>query len=435
MQVEAIIFDPNKIGIKISNDSVDSCYEPIIQSGGKYDIRVSVTSNSDNLSPDIVICSLGARYKNYCANISRTYMVDAPSKVQKTYATLIGLFDTCLEQMIPGHEFKDVYEAAKAYLTKRDPNLLSHLPKNFGSVIGLEFRDTNLLLNANNSSKFADGMILNLSLGLHNVPLAPEDKTRAVESYKKMSAFSLLIADTVRVQVDGVPEILTKSPKDFGNVSYNVNDKTDEGDEEVDEDGKDEDGVRRSGRRSKEEAAAAENAALNRALKQKELMRKKLDEARRRAEKGGDRLGDGNDDEAQEAKELKTYRSPDEYPRDINNKQIRADMDKEAVLVPINGHIVPFHISTIKNITMPEQDRASWLRINFYVLRGTISKDTPKNMAQLLVKHGENSVFVKELTFRSLDSRNLSQAFMFYQELRKRVKQREFKAEQEKDLV
>jgi hypothetical protein len=44
-------------------------------------------------------------------------------------------------------------------------------------------------------------------------------------------------------------------------------------------------------------------------------------------------------------------------------------MDKEALLLPINGRSVPFHISTIKNISMPEQDRYAYacMYINMYV--------------------------------------------------------------------
>ena len=40
-----------------------------------------------------------------------------------------------------------------------------------------------------------------------------------------MTAFSLLLADTVRINAEGVPEILTKIAKDFVSVSYNINDK------------------------------------------------------------------------------------------------------------------------------------------------------------------------------------------------------------------
>ena len=81
-KTEKIIADPSTIGIKVSKDLVECCFFPIVQSGGEYDIKVSAQSNEKNLSYDIILCSLGARYKNYCANISRTFMVDAPPKVR-----------------------------------------------------------------------------------------------------------------------------------------------------------------------------------------------------------------------------------------------------------------------------------------------------------------------------------------------------------------
>ena len=178
--------------------------------------------------------------------------------------------------MVPGHELKDVYETAKSFLTKRDASLLAHLPKSLGFAIGLEFRDGTLVINEKTTAKvlihsrihtyttinkytnkytalllfsvvyssplsphshqFTDGMIFTLSVGFHNVPLAPEDKTKATEAYKKMSAFSLLVADTVRVQAQGIPEVLTKVAKDFVDVSYNLSDKAEDGDDDGDDD-------------------------------------------------------------------------------------------------------------------------------------------------------------------------------------------------------
>ena len=91
-EVDAIIADPSKIELKIPAENVESCYSPIIQSGGHYDIKISAQSDDNILSPDVIICSIGARYKNYCAHMSRTFMVDAPAKVEKTYRTLLNLY-------------------------------------------------------------------------------------------------------------------------------------------------------------------------------------------------------------------------------------------------------------------------------------------------------------------------------------------------------
>ncbi len=222
VQIEQIILDPSKIGVKVSADAVDVCYSPIVQSGGVYDIKVSAQSDENNLSADIIICSLGARYKGYCANVSRTFMVDAPPKVERTYATLIGLYDACLEAMVVGNEMKDVLESGRTFLKKKDASLLSYLPKTIGFVIGLEFRDGTLVLNASNPTKFTASMVLNLSVGFHNVPLSAEEKTGASEAIQKLTQFSLLLADVVAVAASGAPDILTKISKEFSDVSYNI---------------------------------------------------------------------------------------------------------------------------------------------------------------------------------------------------------------------
>ena len=71
-------------------------------------------------------------------------------------------------------------------------------------------------------------------------------------------------------------------------------------------------------------------------------------------------------------------------PFDCCCTQLKVDMEKEALLLPINGRSVPFHISTIKNISMPEQDRATWMRINFFIPGVALGKDVAKNIQQLV---------------------------------------------------
>lgn len=162
-------------------------------------------------------------------------------------------------------------------------------------------------------------------------------------------------------------------------------------------------------------------------------MQRKIEDARKKLQSSGEE----DDDQGENVKavmDIKTYKSPSDYPRDVNANQVRVDMDKESLFLPINGRAVPFHVSTIKSITRPDEDKATWMRVNFFV-PGSSTKDAPKNMQQLVVKYGNKNVFIKEMTFRSLHPLNLTQAYQMFQELRKRVKQREQKAEQEKDLV
>ena len=176
-EIDKILEDPNKINLKLPESDVSPCYYPIIQSGGKYDIRISAQSTADKLKPDIIIASLGARYKMYCSNIARTFLVDPPKKVSETYELLLEMQEACLKQMRSGNQLKEVYKAAVSYLqTNGREDLISHLPKIVGFSQGLDFRDATLSLSSKNGVTFKKGMTFCLSVGFQNLELSSSDR-------------------------------------------------------------------------------------------------------------------------------------------------------------------------------------------------------------------------------------------------------------------
>jgi len=177
--VEEILEDPSKISLKVAKEDVQSCYFPIVQSGGSYDLKISAQSDGRNLSHDIILVSLGARYQNYCSNIGRTFLVDPPKKVSETYEVLLEMQEACLQAMKPGNQLKAVYKAAVNFLKERSgfEYLVGHLPKNLGFATGLEFRDGSFLLSPKNSAAFKQGMVFCLSVGFQNVELSESDRS------------------------------------------------------------------------------------------------------------------------------------------------------------------------------------------------------------------------------------------------------------------
>ena len=190
--VDSILEDPAKISLKgIPKEDVQSCYFPIIQSGGEYDVRVSAQSTEASLSHDIITVSLGARYKMYCSNIGRTFLVDPPKKVSETYEVLLEMQEACLKAMVPGNPLKAVHKAAVQFLKdKGHEALVTKLPKNLGFAMGLDFRDSSLILSAKNPVTFRKGMVFCLSVSFHNVELSEGDR----EATPSNSAVSILIS-------------------------------------------------------------------------------------------------------------------------------------------------------------------------------------------------------------------------------------------------
>lgn len=185
--VEAIIEDPSKIKLNVPKETVESCYFPIIQSGGEYDFKVSAQSSDENVKLDVITVSLGARYQMYCSNIVRTFLVDAPKQISRTYDVLMGVHEACLKAMKPGRPLKAVYAAAVEHLRDEGrEDLVSSLPKNLGFAMGLDFRDPNLLLNQKNTVTMRPGMVFTLAVSFAGLKLSESDRA----SLKSGSAVS-----------------------------------------------------------------------------------------------------------------------------------------------------------------------------------------------------------------------------------------------------
>lgn len=181
--VEEILEDPSKISLKVPKEDVSSCYFPIVQSGGTYDLKLSAQSTSERLSHDVITVSLGARYRSYCSNLARTFLVDPPKKVSETYDILLEVQMACLQVMKPGNQLKQVYQAAVHYLQERTgwEYLAQHLPKNVGFATGLDFREGVLALSPKNTASFKAGMAFCLSVGFQDLELSEEDRAASPE--------------------------------------------------------------------------------------------------------------------------------------------------------------------------------------------------------------------------------------------------------------
>jgi nucleosome binding factor SPN SPT16 subunit len=443
-EIEEILGDPSKIKLNVPKEAVDSCYFPIIQSGGNYDFKVSAQSNDDIVKFDIITVSLGARYQMYCSNVVRTFLVDAPKPVIKNYDTLLGMHEACLKAMVPGNPLKYVYATAVKYLTDDGKeSLISALPKTLGFGVGIDFRDNHLLLNKKNTLVFRPGMVFSLAVSFAGLKL-PEsaksslDSKSAVSSnvlvcflvylfltpnftqIKDLSEYGLMLADTVAITDKGA-DVMTKFGKAVTDISYSINEDDDEDDEEESDDDDDrklakkiareeEDnpsGGRRSGRLAANASSTeVSEGVVERERKQIELMARRNEERLRELARGSKRKG--GDSKSRKAEELETYKDTNSLPDNVLPNQVKVDMANQCVILPICGNPVPFHISTIKNVVLPDPDSASYLRINFYTAGMAVGKDCPENTAKLVLKYAPYATFIREMTFRSLDSHSLT---------------------------
>lgn len=129
--------DPQKINVKLNQANLDIAYAPIVQSGGTYDLKVSAASNEEKLQYDVILCSLGARYSMYCANIARTFLVDPVPKQEEEYKALLQAQEAAINALVPGAEMSAAFAAATKALEVMNCMLGAEWKHSFASALVL----------------------------------------------------------------------------------------------------------------------------------------------------------------------------------------------------------------------------------------------------------------------------------------------------------
>ncbi|CAN8308167.1 unnamed protein product [Cochlearia groenlandica] len=413
---EKAILEPTKAKVKLRAENVDICYPPIFQSGGKFDLKPSAASNDDLLTYDpasIIICAVGARYNSYCSNVARTYLIDANPLQSKAYEVLLMAHEAAINALRSGRKINNVYQAALSVVEKKAPELVDKLTKSAGTGIGLEFRESGLNINAKNDKVLKPNMAFNVSLGFQNLECESESRS-------KNKKFSLLLADTVIV-TDQNPELLTKCSKAVTDVAYSFR-----------EEEKPAKRPRLSGSENTKTALRSDDHGVSkeelRKQHQAELARQKNEETARRL--AGDSSGAGNSrSSSRTAADLVAYKNVNDVPqpRDL---MIQVDQKNEAVLLPIYGSMVPFHVATIRTLSsQQDSNRNNYIRIIFNV------PGTPFNPPDSSTLKNHGAIYLKEVSFRSKDSRHSSEVVQAIKTLRRQVMARESEKTERASLV
>lgn len=203
-------------------DLLDWTYSPIIQSGEKFDLRVSARSTNDKLDGNgSILASCGIRYNNYCSNVTRTFLIDPSEEMVRNYEFVLELQKEIVTNKLKvGSTPKQVYDSVVEFVQKVRPDLVGNLTKNLGSIIGLEFRDSSFVLNAKNDTrKVQPGDCFNISFGFNNLKDSKTNKNYAVQ-----------LSDTILLssQENAEPQYLTSCARSASQVSFYFNNEEDE---------------------------------------------------------------------------------------------------------------------------------------------------------------------------------------------------------------
>ncbi|XP_076655949.1 FACT complex subunit spt16-like isoform X3 [Halictus rubicundus] len=411
---------------------VDMCYPAIIQSGGNYSLKFSVVSDKNTLHFGVIVCSLGARYKSYCSNIVRTLLVNPTKTIEDNYNFLLLLEEEILKKLTSGVKISDVYEAGVKFVKDEKPNMLDHLTKNFGFAMGIEFRESSLLIGPKTHAVVKKGMVFNVNVGLSNL-------VNSEANEKEGKVYALFVGDTVMVNDGQSATNLTPSKKKVKNIGIFVKDEEEEEEEGSGKENEPKPEILGRGKRTaviESKLRTEHSSEEKRKQHQKELAQQlnELAKARLAQQSGGK-------EQEKIRKSTVSYKSLSHMPREPEVKELKLYVDKkyETVILPIFGIPVPFHISTIKNISQSVEGDYTYLRINFFHPGATMGRNEGGTYPQ------PDATFVKEVTYRSTNTKepgeisapssNLNTAFRLIKEVQKKFKNREAEEREKEDLV
>ncbi|CAB3385354.1 Hypothetical predicted protein [Cloeon dipterum] len=414
---------------------LDMCYPPIIQSGGNYALKFSAESDKNTLHFGAIICSLGAKYRHYCSNITRTLLVNPSDEMKDLYEIVIDLQEEVLKHLVHGAKLSEVYEAGVKFIKEKKPQMLDKFTKNFGFAMGLEFRDSALIIGPKSTGYAKKNMIFNVNMGIQDIsnPKGADktDKTHAI-----------FVGDTVVVNESGPATVYTNIKKKIKHIGIFIKEDDEDEEEESDKEDKTAEVQKELLGRGKRTTVLDNKLRLEssseekRKQHQKELAAALNENARQRlAEQGSGQQVE------KVRKSTVSYKNASQMPQENEVKELKIYVDRkyETVLLPIFGLSVPFHISTIKNISQSVEGDYTYLRINFFHPGATVGRNEGGVYSQ------PDATFVKEMSYRSTNvkeqgeisapSSNLSTAFRLIKEVQKKFKNREAEEREKEDLV
>ncbi|XP_035678182.1 FACT complex subunit SPT16-like isoform X1 [Branchiostoma floridae] len=441
--------------------SVEMCYPAIIQSGGNYNLKFSVVSDKNTLHFGAITCAFGVRYKSYCSNIVRTMLVNPSDEMQENYNFLMEVEEEVLSHLKHDAKLSDVYESAIKFIKGKKPELENKFIKNCGFAMGIEFREGSLVLNAKNTAKVRKGMVFNVNVGLQGM-------TKKGASKNEEKTYALFVGDTVQVNEDAPATLLTPVKKKFKSIAIFLKNEDEDDDEEEEEEEEKEDLLKGRGARSAvlqnklrskhgKGGEEQEDLLLGRGKKttvlpnklrdektaeekrkehQTELAQKINEEARLRLSK---RKGDTVKQKVR--KSNVAYKTVSQVPKEPDVRDLRIFVDKkyETVILPVFGVPTPYHISTIKNISMSVEGDYTYLRINFFCPGSALGRNEGN------VFPNPEATFVKELTYRASNQKNtntsvvpannLNTAFRIIKDVQKKFKTREAEEKEKEGIV
>ena len=428
---------PNKW--KLNGYYYDFVYAPVIQSNQTYTLKLTSGNSNEHLSSDCIVLNLCGKYHDMNSLIVRTLLVNPTPADKRNYQALKYLHSKVVSNLAVGTELSQVFEKSRASFLKRYPELKENLPPSFGFGIGYEFKERCLAINHKNKKRVQENQVFAVVTSL-----------KGLRGFKTGKEYLMQLADTVIVASDAGEVVTEKVSKNIEEVGYDFEEESDEENSRRAENGglQEHDNYMESklkllnqkseqfqGKRMTRAALQRERILdenrrqKERSKHQRELLEAKMKEIEERFH-GGTFIRKNDVNKKTVVRDIELYTQTN-FPPSLKLEEVRTDMKKWCILLPINDRVVPFHIALLKNVVKQSDGEFSRVRFNFYhpgVAVPALEFPAPESLP-------EETLYLQELTYRSMNHDTILSLTKRIKDLRKKWQLRDDTVEGESSLI
>jgi nucleosome binding factor SPN SPT16 subunit len=422
---------------QMDTENFAAAFDANVQCGPNFDLATAGANvSAEPLGGPVVCVAVGEKHRGYMAYCARTFLVvPADPKVKEAYEFLLAVYDKLFSLIRAGVAVQELYVETMGYAQTLNAVLATKLSKDFGFTTGLHFADVRGTLGPKGTLQVPPTATLVTRIALENVPITVKAETTvkaepngngdhdaAAAPTTETRTFSFLVADTVIV-TGGKTDYATKQKRGFDDVTFAV--KVKKPKEEI---------LAEYVPRVTRGAIAAVGLGLEeqRNEAQRRIFKKKTDEWIAAGSPKGVESSAGTRPEDATAigrlarGALVTY--PEGVPSEFKNTKsaIQVDRTRSALVLPIGGVAVPFHISTVTKVDVaPDAGGKHAMTVTF----GTTQQ------SNIAFGRHRNRQWVKELTYVRADGGPLYSAMAAVKEVQKMLKDADAKSKQSAGLA
>jgi Xaa-Pro aminopeptidase len=143
----------------------DESFEPFLMSGDRAWLPQRVATEKKLCQGELIVFDMGAVFKGYCSDMTRTFALGDLSKEQKKlFQVALEAHDKAIQAIRPGVEAQYVDRVARSYI--EESGYGPYFPHLTGHGLGLEIHELPII-DKGNSTRLEEGMVLTIEPGIY----------------------------------------------------------------------------------------------------------------------------------------------------------------------------------------------------------------------------------------------------------------------------